>query len=487
MGQRIEILMGGPGTGKTHQMKLEIQRLMRDGLPSERIALLSFTRAAAKQAAQRLGLPASRTPFFSTVHAMCFKEIGLTPRNVMSAKHYKSLGIQTRDDGDAEEFERTRDENLLSAAEYLSQVARNRCVPIARVHQEVLAPYPLRSIEAAAEEIRRFKQTHGLYDFTDMLEELHSRKGFALPVKQMFIDEAQDLTPLQFSVIFRAGRAADRIVFAGDDDQTLYPWAGVDVRVLHGIRATHRTVISQSYRVPAASHALAVSALGHIRKRIHKKWEPRPARGDVEGIVDLEPFDLHRGTWLMLARTRYATREYKKMLVRKGLPFRVGRGTSIHREEAEAITDLKRLAEGQYLPTYKAKCVADMAGIDLPKGRKEWDFFHVLPHRLEREPWHEILLEIPAERRIYYQVLQEKGYDLMEEPKIRVSTIHGAKGLEADNVALDLALTRRIAVEQERDPDAEQRVLFVGLTRAKNKLYLLNQCAQFTARMERPC
>ena len=55
---------------------------------------------------------------------------------------------------------------------------------------------------------------------------------------------------------------------------------------------------------------------------------------------------------------------------------------------------------------------------------------------------------------------------------IKLSTIHGSKGGEADNVLLYLDLSSKALQEMERNPDDAHRVLYVGITRTKNNLVL---------------
>ena len=48
------------------------------------------------------------------------------------------------------------------------------------------------------------------------------------PLKVLIVDEAQDCTPLQWSVIYKLAENTDRIYLAGDDDQAIYQWNGAD-------------------------------------------------------------------------------------------------------------------------------------------------------------------------------------------------------------------------------------------------------------------
>ena len=60
--------------------------------------------------------------------------------------------------------------------------------------------------------------------------------------------------------------------------------------------------------------------------------------------------------------------------------------------------------------------------------------------------------------------------DLDAEPTIRLSTIHAAKGHEAQRVILLTDMTTRVAQTAESNPDDEIRVFYVGMTRSKHTL-----------------
>ena len=62
---------------------------------------------------------------------------------------------------------------------------------------------------------------------------------------------------------------------------------------------------------------------------------------------------------------------------------------------------------------------------------------------------------------------------LTDAPKVHLSTIHAAKGGEADHVVLLTDLSRVIHREIQRDPDHERRVFYVGLTRARTSLQVV--------------
>jgi superfamily I DNA/RNA helicase len=86
--------------------------------------------------------------------------------------------------------------------------------------------------------------------------------------------------------------------------------------------------------------------------------------------------------------------------------------------------------------------------------------------------WDVVLDRIEDEDRAYATALLNRGVNIFEKPKIRLSTIHGAKGGEADNVLLFTDLSGKALKEMEKNPDDAHRVLYVGVTRTKKNLVL---------------
>ena len=80
---------------------------------------------------------------------------------------------------------------------------------------------------------------------------------------------------------------------------------------------------------------------------------------------------------------------------------------------------------------------------------------------------------------VYASYIEKYGLDKLEEmckwnPQILVSTIHHVKGGEARNVAIMLDTTRKTKGNVYKDIDEELRVLYVGVTRTKENLYLID-------------
>jgi superfamily I DNA/RNA helicase len=97
--------------------------------------------------------------------------------------------------------------------------------------------------------------------------------------------------------------------------------------------------------------------------------------------------------------------------------------------------------------------------------------------------WYDVLDNIDAYEIVYLRRLKDLGEDFSKEPRIRVSTIHQAKGGECDNVVVLLDLGKLVYKSYTKDPDDEHRVFYVAVTRAKQNLYIVEAQKQEGYRM----
>ena len=94
--------------------------------------------------------------------------------------------------------------------------------------------------------------------------------------------------------------------------------------------------------------------------------------------------------------------------------------------------------------------------------------------KIDKElPWFKALVNIPASKSIYVRAVLRRGENIRHEPRIKLSTIHGSKGGESDNVMLLTDLSRKADDEYWKHRDSERRVFYVGMTRARNILNIV--------------
>ena len=94
-------------------------------------------------------------------------------------------------------------------------------------------------------------------------------------------------------------------------------------------------------------------------------------------------------------------------------------------------------------------------------------------------PFTETNLFTEGRKWVYASYIEKYGLEKLKEmcdwnPQILISTIHHVKGGEARNVAIMLDATRKTKGNVFNDIDEELRVLYVGVTRSKENLYLID-------------
>ena len=90
--------------------------------------------------------------------------------------------------------------------------------------------------------------------------------------------------------------------------------------------------------------------------------------------------------------------------------------------------------------------------------------------------WYDVFVGAPEKEKRYIRIMLENGEDLDVDARIFMSTIHAIKGGEEDNVILALHQGDKIQKSIKRSVDKrdeEERVWYVGITRARNNLYKL--------------
>ena len=87
--------------------------------------------------------------------------------------------------------------------------------------------------------------------------------------------------------------------------------------------------------------------------------------------------------------------------------------------------------------------------------------------------WQEALDELGNEDIRKITKLIKAGEDLSGTPRISVSTIHGVKGNERENVVVTTDLSNAAFIDYEKNPDDENRLFYVGATRTKEHLHII--------------
>lgn len=480
-----DIVLGPPGTGKTTALLDVARRAMSNGVRPEDIGFVSFTRRAAHEGASRVGVPAARLPHWRTIHSAAYRALGLTPGDVLEGRRMLEFGDWAGVELSRNSRERDRGvwvgHRPGDRMVHMENLARVRRVPLRDQYDAYDDDLPWNQVRSLANNLEYYKRQKYLVDYTDMLTR-YAESAEPPHLHTLLVDEAQDLSLLQWSCVERMAERAENVVVAGDDDQTIYPWAGAAVD--HFIHLPGRVrVLGQSWRVPGEAQAAALEVIGGVLERRPKRWAARPEPGLLERAVGLDAVDFDGEDVLVLARNHLFLEKYAEPLLRReGVFYEISGRLSVDPLLLRAILDWERLRRGERLTAKACRAVLEYTSHMEPARRElpgvdddaELDMTELVARGLrDQSVWHAALDRLPPEELSYVLAMRTRGEKLNQRPRVRLSTIHGSKGAEADHVVLLTSQTPRVMRESMRDPWSEARVWYVALTRTRRRLTLV--------------
>lgn len=386
------------------------------------------------------------------------------------------------------------------------------------------------SVPEAIRAWRAYKGEHGLVGFADMLERVHQR-SLVPGVDHLVVDEFQDITQIQYAVYQEWKPHMESVIIAGDDDQVVYAWQGADPKLLLA-ETGEDIILDTSYRLPSNILRVVQRAIRHIDERQPKNLAPRKEGGTVEAVQNPSHLDLVRsvrstvqddeGSIMVLFRARYQMFDFIEEFVPTGIPFQVMTDTRMWTDRLQDYVEaVERYDRGELLTGLQARRLADML-VDSAFGTDARDsLFDSLDDALEAADTEDFAdLEVapsvikehapfmPDEASAADMVrkvskMQKKSinayftgeYRHVPPGRVRVGTIHSAKGREADHVYVATDLTEKVVehmaatIQEDEIPagteftaganpvpvltDNERRVFYVGMSRARERLVLL--------------
>lgn len=478
---KTEIIFGPPGTGKTTELLRIIESLLTGGVKPEKIAYLSFTRKATEEAVDRaieaFGFCKNQFPYFRTLHSLAFSLAGMRRERVMQPNHYKevceSLSIEYTGRINLEDGSGSEGDQYLT----LIQLARSKGQGLKETWSDSGSDLDWHDLDLFSRTLDQYKKSNHLYDFADMIDTFIKNKLPNMHLDALIVDEAQDLSTTQWQMIDILMGVSERVYIAGDDDQAIYQWSGADVKRFMSIKGEKR-VLGKSYRLPQQIFDFSKSISDGISQRVSKTWEPVSAGGCVEFHPSLHDIDISEGSWLLLARNKYLMNDLFEFVKYQGFGYSSPYGSAVNRKHLKAIKFWEYLRRGGSITNLQAKDVVGMIQGRVVVPRKD----RITLNDLEVDGdlfWHDALDRIPAETREYYLTILRNGERLDQEPRIHINTIHGVKGGEADNVLLISDMSYRTWKDMEENPDGEHRVFYVGATRARKNLHILEPQSNF--------
>lgn len=503
----ITVISAVPGSGKTTFMINEAYRLLtEEDYQWEDIAFITFTKNAAETAKDRMtakflegrghignsGKNSKKLSGFSTLHAMAFHALGLHREDMIGGEEHKAFNMlygyrYYRNDKESithggcpvHHDTRTVKQDNGTLLEYLAGLYRNNKntyvdvmnspnMKRSALGNEVVMTYIARwelfkkgkmldsnnhvyDIKAVVGlmdgEFNGYEFRGRMYDFTDILEE-YVDKGLTEDGRRaVFIDEAQDITTLQWKVLFHAFKNAERVYIVADPKQNMFKWAGSDVDMFLNMKATRTHNLYKNYR--CRSNIIDFINYRIIRyitqaDKLDMPMEPVHEGGEVHTVHSLNEFldkegkdsivDPHKKIMMLATTSSIATR-YRDWCQYWAIPY-VWMGIPVFSNK-----DKQDYMKCGGIPTH-------------------WD----------------------VEKQRAAASYHSAG-TLMAEPTVYINTMHTVKGDEADIVIINPEMSKVGYEEYTYDAYQTDLVFYVGCTRAKHKLYIYKDAARMGGRM----
>ena len=511
------LIIAGPGSGKTRTLTYRIAHQITDGgVPAGNFLAITFTRRAAQEVQDRLAVLCADQDSQPTVTT--FHGLGLR----ILREHHEAAGLGPG----------------------LSRGRDGQAPGRDRTHR-VRAGRTQADRRAGPGALRRELTARDLVDFDGLVEMsadlLRHHPAIAAELRARWphisVDEYQDIDAVQYDLLRMISGDGSGLTAIGDPDQAIYRFRGADVGIFGRFTADFpgatKVELTRNYRsspaiVTAAMQAIAPSTLVPGRKAV-------AVRGGPAGVVTLdEAADEHaEAAWIaatvdqllggasfhsldsgradghahgklglsdiaVLYRTDAQAGPLGQALTRAGLPFQKRSHDLLARRPgvADIVREMRLVlpAAGRWWCRRLGRSWDEVAGQLTAAVRA------LAAARGERDA---TVVDIRAAGELLMPLARRCGADLERfgaeiavgaetdalDPRaeaITLLTLHGAKGLEFDVVFLagcerGLLPLRLAGPLTADDLEEERRLLFVGMTRARERLLLT--CA---ARRTRP-
>ena len=316
-------------------------------------------------------------------------------------------------------------------------------------------------------------------DYTDMIWMPHIYDLHLQECEYDFImvDECQDLNVAERHLVLRCLKEGGRLIAVGDSNQCIYGFSGSDPDSFRAIQSIPNTVsmpLSISYRCPESVVKFAQNLVPSIEAK----------QGAEEGVIldCVSIDDVHDGDMVLCRNNAPLLQVYCKLLEQGKRAYI--RGSDVGKNLQNIVigthkdylhTNLKR--DGVFIRLYEdlfnsRKAIMERYGISQEDAMKH----ETIQAKLDMIR----ALEVLGADLTTTEELTKKIEDIFPKNDkgegIMLSTVHKAKGLEADNVFIACAsLMPSKSALDEWQVQQERNLMYVAYTRAKKVLGFLNE------------
>jgi DNA helicase-2/ATP-dependent DNA helicase PcrA len=360
------LALAGAGSGKTRTLVYRVCRLIEDGVPPNRVLLLTFTNKAAKEMLDRVQrlVPHDRGQvmggtFHSTGHRLLRRYgelLGYSPRfSILDREDSCDLMGQAAAEITEDVISRRtpKARQLVNLYSYVINTGRDlETVLLDR------APQYLDQAESIAGIFKRYlerKRAADLMDFDDLLlnwlllikRHPTARTALQQQFDHVLVDEYQDTNRLQADIVDNMLGKERNLMVVGDDAQSIYAFRGADFENILGFPERYPDCevfrLNQNYRSLPSILAFANASIENNERQFPKELEPvrkgreipscvvtdspdSQARFVAEKVLELRDEGIDLEEMAVLYRNHAHSLEVQVELTRRNIPFKVRSG-----------------------------------------------------------------------------------------------------------------------------------------------------------------
>lgn len=503
------LLSATAGSGKSTTLVQRVVRLVRDGVPAAKIAMVTFTTKAAEEMAHKLQPHGIKAGFIGTTHSFC---LGILRENVKLLNLPAHLSV----------VDDTMREQVLLECEQEQKYKGTRIA----VEQVLLkGPYQKQPLVvtkqySVAKAYWQKMREGGLLDFEMILhcavEAL--KRGAKPPFLHCLIDESQDTSDLDAEVYLNLGIGC--MFYCGDLRQKVYSFRGATgailslatgAQVLHltGNRRCGSSIVEASNRLIAhddAQHVPAVSLTGTTGSVTVAQFKSdREELDAIAGVLlkNCQSEEQFSDCAVLLRYNALVTR-FADGLRARGIPVAAKQQSTVPKDWAlatalvsfvgnpendrlcltyvEASKGRERALRAKVNAVVNLTSVAFECGVDASYPNFK---LQALPSILSdcgiSTESQSLLLPLLAHCSTPNELLlaahEAVQQDEVQGAGVVVCTLHSAKGREFGTCILPAFEETILPGSNEASVHEDRRLAYVGFTRAKERL-LLTHCAE---------
>ena len=498
-------ILAGAGSGKTRVLTRRIAwRAMKGKEDPRRVLALTFTRKAAGELRSRLSRLGLRDQIAAgTFHSVAYAQLriywqdrGIKEPSLLTNKISFVTNLLPRDKRSTDtldvvgeiEWAKAR---RISPETYFAEAEKHERTP----------PLALQEISNIYKNYEELKTERRFLDFDDLLsycaKTIRSDRSFGEAQKWRFrnfyVDEFQDVNPLQFSLLSAWLDGRPSLCVVGDPNQAIYAWNGAEadhlIRFNEHFRDSTVVSLGKNYRstpqiVETASCLLESSGVEAVRGGGLKPSiagysdEEAEAAGVAKKVAEIHSSGEKWSNQAILVRTNAQTEIFASALREEGIPAKTVSGSGLL-DRKDIKTVISELANSSN-PLVQEIGDLKEVGLDGSTTNNEDQITPdteraVALAELGRLAEEYLALDPAAKSNSFVLWLKSQSQNLyeMNDDAVEISTFHRSKGLEWPVVHVAGLEQGLVPIAHAKDSNAiaeERRLLYVALTRAKDRI-----------------